>query len=207
MGIKLVILASGRGTNFAAIADAAASGNLPATIAGLVTNNATAPALGLARERGIPAFIVDSERFRVNKKLDRVAYETELSKVVARIAPDFICLAGYMLLLGETFVHAWPNRILNIHPSLLPAFKGLRAQKQALDYGCRWTGCTVHFVNEELDAGAIVLQDVVEIREGDTEETLVQRLLPIEHRTYLAALEKLCTKSYRIEGRHVRFQP
>lgn len=205
MGVKrLVCLASGRGSNFAAIADAVREGAIAqARIAGLVSNNPDAPALGLAKERGIPTRVVASRDFRSAGKLDRDRYEAELEKAVAFFAPDFVLLAGYMLFLGPRLLKAYPNRIVNIHPSLLPSFRGLHAQAQALDAGVRWAGCTVHFVNEELDGGPILAQSVVEVLDDDTEETLSARLLPIEHATYVKAVKRICEEPFEIRGNRV----
>lgn len=184
---RIVVLASGRGSNFAAIADATRSGALPGfTVAALVCNKPDAPALRLARERSIPVHVLDSKSFA-----DRAAYETELLGLLKRLSPDWICLAGYTLLLGKPLVEAWPGRILNVHPSLLPAFKGLRAQKQALDAGVAVTGCTVHLVTESLDDGPVLAQESVPVEPGDTEETLSERIRRVEHRAYVEALRKL----------------
>ena len=193
--MNLVVFASGRGSNFAAIAEAIAQGRIPhARIRALICNNPGANAIQLAAERQIPTEVVPWKTFRRNAEFDRPAYERALVAATKKYSPDLICLAGYTLLLGKTALAEWPNRMINIHPSLLPAFKGLRAQKQALDYGVKWTGCTVHFVSEDLDAGPIIAQSPIEVREGDTEETLTQRLLPIEHETYIEALKRLCSR-------------
>jgi len=194
MGLRLVVLASGRGSNFEAIADAVKKGELPnAEMVALITNRGDAPALKIAESRDIPSYIIDGKD------------EPKLIEIVEKLQPNFICLAGYMLVLGKQFLSRWPNQILNIHPSLLPSFKGLKAQKQALEYGVKWTGCTVHFVNEELDGGPVIAQNSLEILEGDTEESLTQRLLKVEHRTYVEALSKVCTRKYQIVGRRVVF--
>lgn len=197
MGVKLriVILASGRGSNFCAIADAIASHQLPnAEIIGLVSNRADAKALQEAEKRSIPKFLVEAKQFRKDHRLDRNAYEKELLKLLKSLQPELILLAGYMLVLGKEIVSAFPRRIINIHPSLLPKFRGLHAQKQALDHGETETGCTVHWVTEGLDEGEPILQARVPILPGDTEETLSERLLPIEHTTYISALKMLTKK-------------
>lgn len=205
--MNLIIFASGRGSNFAAIADAIAQGRIQnARIRALISNNPGSNALQLAAQRQIPTEVVPWKEFRTGTEFDRSAYEKALVAVAKKYAPDLICLAGYTLLVGKTILNAWPNRMINIHPSLLPAFKGLRAQKQALEYGVKWTGCTVHFVNEELDAGPIIAQSAIEVRDDDTEETLVQRLLPVEHETYIEALRKLCSRKHRIEGRRLLWE-
>jgi phosphoribosylglycinamide formyltransferase-1 len=204
--VRIVVLASGRGSNFAALADAIARGELPnAQIVGLVCNRPEAPALDLARTRKIPATVLDSKSFGKGKRFDRPAYEEALVSAVERLEPELICLAGYMLLLGKAMLEKWTSRIVNIHPSLLPSFPGLAAQKQALEYGVRWTGCTVHFVDEHLDAGPFVAQETLEILDEDTDDTLSARLLPIEHRTYVKAVRRLCNERYEIVGRRVKW--
>lgn len=202
MAIKrLVILASGRGSNFAAIADGVENEVIPnAKIVGLICNKPEAGAVKIAEERGIPAMVIPS------KDVDKETYEGQLLAYLNFLHPDFICLAGYLKLLGPEIVRAFPGQILNIHPSLLPFFKGLRAQKQALEAGMHETGCTVHFVTEELDDGPIVLQNRLEILPGDTEESLSERLLPIEHETYVSALADLCSRPFRIQDSHVLFE-
>ncbi len=199
--MKLVVLASGRGSNFAAIADAVARGAIPSTkVLALVTNKPTAGALHLARTREIPTVIVDSAAYRREGKFDRTAYEMELSRQLEALDPDYVCLAGYMLILGETFVEKWEGKLINIHPSLLPKFPGLRPQKQALDAGASKTGCTVHWVTEEVDAGPSLAKGEVPILPDDTPETLAARLLPVEHATYVRALRKLA-ESHVKQGR------
>jgi formyltetrahydrofolate-dependent phosphoribosylglycinamide formyltransferase len=200
---RLLFLASGRGSNFAAICDAIRSGEIPgAEAVGLICNK-PAPALELAKARGVPATLIEARTFRRDGKWDRAGYEVALAEAIRQHRPDFICLAGYMLLLGKSLIAEWPGKILNIHPSLLPSFKGLDAPKQALAYGVQWTGCTVHFVTEDLDAGPIVAQSAVEILPGDDEASLIQRQLPIEHRTYIQALRKVSATPFRIEGQKV----
>jgi phosphoribosylglycinamide formyltransferase-1 len=196
-------LASGVGTNFAALANAAQSEKIPhAEIVALVTNRPNAPVLKIAEELGIPRHIVPSEKYPT-----RQAYEAELVALLDKLQPDFICLAGYLMLLGNDVVSRWRHRILNIHPSLLPAFRGLKAQKQALDYGVTWTGCTVHLVTEDLDGGPIVAQAPIEILPGENEESLSQRLKAVENVTYVLGLARLCSEPYRIEGRRIVFKP
>jgi len=187
--MRLAVLASGRGSNFLAIAEAARSGRIPnCEIAGLICNKPDAPALEIAKRMNIPSFVHASSTFIQNKKLDRAAYEEGLLPLLKNLSPDYVCLAGYMLLLGRKMTDAFPNRILNIHPSLLPAFKGLHPQRQALEAKVEWTGCTVHWVNENLDDGRALKQARLKIEPGDTEESLSQRLLPLEHETYVQAL-------------------
>ncbi len=204
---RLLFLASGRGSCFRAVVEAQRRGELPRVeIVGLICNKDRAPVLGIAAELGIASSLVASSGFRTGGKPDRAGYETALAAEIRRYRPDYLCLAGYMLLLGPGLVREWAGRILNIHPSLLPSFKGLHAQRQALDYGAQWTGCTVHFVTEALDDGPIVAQGLVEVRPDDTEDSLSARLLPIEHQTYVRALERLTTRPYRLEGKRIRWE-
>jgi len=203
---RIVVLASGRGSNFAAIAKAVKDKQIPnARIVGLITNNPDAGAIDHAKSFDIPSFVVNSKKYTLEKKIQREIYEAALSEVITPLRPDLICLAGYMLILGDNFLEHWTNRILNIHPSLLPAFKGMHAQRQALESGVHFTGCTVHFVTPEVDTGPIVSQKILEIQKEDTEETLSKRLLPLEHQAYIDALEKLCSHKYRIEGARVNY--
>ncbi|MBI1861224.1 MAG: phosphoribosylglycinamide formyltransferase [Deltaproteobacteria bacterium] len=188
---RIVALASGRGSNFAAILGACLERKLSARVVGLITNKSDAPALEIAKLSKVPTTIVDEKSFRKNGRWDRAAYEVELLKAIESYQPNLICLTGYMRILGKAIVAKYPEKIVNIHPSLLPSFRGLRAQQQALDAGVKWTGCTVHFVSGELDGGRILEQSVTRIEEGDTEETLSKRLLPIEHETYVRALKRL----------------
>jgi phosphoribosylglycinamide formyltransferase 1 len=194
---RLGILLSGRGSNFGAIADNVASGSIPAEIAIVISNRPDAKGLDIARERGLPAVCIPS------KGIDRVAYDHLLIAELRRAEVDLVCLAGYMRLLSGGFISAFSGRILNIHPSLLPAFPGLDAQHQALMHGVKVTGCTVHFVDEHLDAGPIILQAVVPVLDEDTDETLAARILKEEHRIYSEALRIVIAGDYRIVGRRV----
>lgn len=204
VNFKLVALVSGRGSNFEAIARAIQTRKIPnAQMECLISNNPKAPALQKAWRLKIPARVVDSSCYHSGGRLDRQAYENEVLRVLAEFSPDFICLAGYLLVVGNTILEKWRGKIINIHPALLPSFKGLNAQHQALEYGACVTGCTVHFVTDELDGGPILVQKVLTVREDDTEESLSARLLPLEHLAYLEAVKKLCTRSYRIVGRKV----
>ena len=204
---KILVLASGRGSNFRALCEAVRSNEIPnARIVGLITNNKEAPALDIAETFKIPSAVIDSDRYRIDKKLDRAAYEKDLLITAERFSPDLVCLAGYMLLIGPELTRRYRLRMVNIHPSLLPQFKGLRAQKQALEAGATTTGCTVHLVTEELDGGPILLQKSIVILAEDTEDTLSARLLPIEHAAYVEAVAKLCSgKKMRIENNQVFF--
>jgi len=194
---RLGILISGRGSNFEAIADSVAAGAIPAEIAVVIANRPQARGLEIARERGFDAVCLPS------KGLDREVYDRMLLAELAKHGVDLVCLAGFMRLLSATFIRQYPCRILNIHPSLLPAFPGLDAQHQALEHGVRITGCTVHFVDEDLDAGPIVLQAAVPVRDDDTVDALSARILKEEHRIYSAAIGIVLSGSYRIAGRRV----
>ena len=192
------MLLSGRGSNFEALADSIAAGRLPnAEIVLVVSNREGAPGIEKARERGIPARVIPS------KGLEREAYDRQVVAALEEARTELVCLAGFMRLLSPYFVERFRGRILNIHPSLLPAFPGLEAQRQALEHGVKFAGCTVHFVDENLDAGPIVLQAVVPIRDDDTPETLAARILDEEHRIYPEAARIVLEGRYRIEGRRV----
>jgi phosphoribosylglycinamide formyltransferase-1 len=194
---RLGILISGRGSNFEAIADNVASGALSAEIAVVLSNRTDAPGLEAARRRGLPAVCIPS------KGLDREVYDRMVVEELRRRGVGIVCLAGFMRLLSAAFIRAFPNRILNIHPSLLPAFPGLDAQHQALEHGVRLAGCTVHFVDEDLDSGPILIQTAVPVLDDDTVETLSARILKQEHRIYSEALRIVIAGAYRIEGRRV----
>jgi len=194
---RLGILLSGRGSNFEAIADNVAAGTLPAEIAIVIANRPEARGLEVARLRGLPAVCIPS------KGLDRNIYDGMLVQELRKHAVDLVCLAGYMRLLSAGFIREFPGRVLNIHPSLLPSFPGLDAQHQALEHGVKVTGCTVHFVDEYLDAGPIVLQAAVPVLDGDTVETLSARILSEEHRIYSEAIRMVIGGALRIEGRRV----
>jgi phosphoribosylglycinamide formyltransferase-1 len=194
---NLGILLSGRGSNFEAIARNVLAGTLPARIALVISNRADASGLERARALGFPA------RFIPSKGKDRDAYDNELVAALHESEVNIVCLAGFMRLLGPGFVRAFPGRILNIHPALLPAFPGLEAQKQALDYGVKFTGCTVHLVDEGVDTGPILCQAVVPVLEDDTVETLSARILKEEHRIYSEAIRLMCEDRVRAVGRRV----
>jgi phosphoribosylglycinamide formyltransferase-1 len=195
---KIAVLLSGRGSNFEALADSVAAGRIPgAEIAIVISNREGAPGITRAAERGIPARVIPS------KGLEREAYDRQVAAVLAEHKVDLVCLAGYMRLLSPFFVAANRGRILNIHPSLLPAFPGLETQRQALEYGVRFSGCTVHFVDENLDAGPVILQAAVPVLDSDTPETLAARILKEEHRIYTEAVRLVLEGRYRMEGRRV----
>jgi phosphoribosylglycinamide formyltransferase-1 len=197
---RLGILISGRGSNFEAIADSVAAGALGALgveIAVVISNRAEARGLETARARGLHAVCLPS------KGLDREVYDRMVVAELRKHGVELVCLAGFMRLLSAGFIREFPNRILNIHPSLLPSFPGLDAQHQALAHGVKITGCTVHFVDEDLDAGPIVIQAPVPVRDDDTVETLAARILSEEHRIYAEAIGIVIAGKYRVEGRRV----
>lgn len=201
MGLKkrILVLASGRGSNFCTIADAVSQGEIPdVEIIGVICNKANAQVLDQARKRDIPAHLIESRNFLRAGKFDRIAYEKKLLLLILSLKPDLICLAGYMLLLGPEIIQKFPRSIVNIHPSLLPKFRGLHAQQQAIKSGDKETGCTVHWVTEGLDEGPTILQARIPILPDDTEESLSLRLLAVEHKTYIAALKLiLCNQTNR----------
>jgi len=196
---KLGVLLSGRGSNFLAIAESVAAGKIPAEIAVVVSNREAAPGVASARRQGLNAIVIPSQG-RVREE-----HDGEVMAALREHKVDLICLAGYMRLLSPEFIRAFPQRILNIHPSLLPAFPGLDAQKQALEYGAKITGCTVHFVDEHLDHGPIILQRAVPVVERDDVETLAARILKEEHVAYSEAIRRVLGGGWRVEGRRVIF--
>jgi phosphoribosylglycinamide formyltransferase-1 len=197
--MKLAVLISGRGSNFVAIAEAVRDGRIGAEIVAVISNRPEAPGLERARELGLPAFAIDHKACE-----SREAHEGAVIAVLRERGAELIALAGYMRLLSPSFVAAFRNRIVNIHPSLLPSFPGVDAQSQAVAHGVKVSGCTVHIVDENLDAGPIVLQRPVEVRTDDTAETLAARILAEEHEAYVEALTKMC-RGYRVEARRVVF--
>jgi phosphoribosylglycinamide formyltransferase-1 len=195
---NLGILLSGRGSNFVAIADSVAAGRIPnARIAVVISNRADAPGLETARQRGLHALVVSS------KGKPREGHDREVVAALMDNKVDLICLAGYMRLLSPWFVQQFPARILNIHPSLLPAFPGLEAQQQAFAYGVRVSGCTVHLVDEELDHGAIIVQKTVAVLDSDDEHTLAARILEQEHIAYTEAIKIVLERKFEIAGRRI----
>jgi phosphoribosylglycinamide formyltransferase 1 len=196
---SLGILLSGRGSNFVAIADSIDAGRIPdARIAVVVSNRADAPGIAAARQRGLTAVVIPS------KGRPRAEHEREVVAALRENKVDLVCLAGYMRLLSPWFVQQFPRRILNIHPSLLPAFPGLEAQEQAFAYGVKVSGCTVHFVDEELDHGAIILQKAVAVLDSDDEHTLAARILEQEHIAYTEAINIVMGGKYEVKGRRLR---
>jgi phosphoribosylglycinamide formyltransferase-1 len=195
---NLGILLSGRGSNFVALADGIAEGRISdARIAVVISNRADAPGQELARHRGLNAVVIPS------KGKPREEHDREVVSALLDNQVDLICLAGYMRLLSPWFVRQFPGKILNIHPSLLPAFPGLEAQQQALAYGVKVTGCTVHFVDEELDHGAIIVQKIVPVLDTDDERTLAARILEQEHIAYSEAIRIVLEGKYKIAGRRI----
>ncbi len=197
---RLGVLISGRGSNLQAIIDAIRDGTLTATVAIVISNRADAVGLQHARDAGIDARCVPTRGHA-----DRDAYDRALADALRARDVDLVCLAGFMRLIGPPLLEAFPNRILNIHPSLLPAFPGLDAQRQALDHGVRITGATVHLVDGNLDAGPIVLQSAVPVLDDDTVDTLSARILVEEHRLYPSAIQRVLDGGWTIRGR--RFMP
>jgi len=195
---RIGVLLSGRGSNFEALADSVAAGRIPdAEISIVISNREGAEGVARAQARGIPVRVIPS------KGLEREAYDRMVVAALDDGRVNLVCLAGFMRLLSPYFVAAFSNRILNIHPSLLPAFPGLEAQRQALEYGVTFSGCTVHFVDENLDAGPIVAQAVVPVRDDDTPDTLAARILAEEHRIYTEAVRLVLSGRYRVVARRV----
>lgn len=195
---RIAVLLSGRGSNFEALADSVAAGRIPnAEISLVLSNREGAPGIEKARQRGLKTCVIPS------KGLEREAYDRQVVAVLREHHVDLVCLAGYMRLLSPYFIAAFPYRILNIHPSLLPSFPGLESQRQALEYGVKFAGCSVHFVDENLDAGPIILQAVVPVSDDDTEASLSERILREEHRLYSEAVRLVLEGQYKIEGRRV----
>ena len=200
--MKLGILLSGRGSNFLAIADNLAAGKIPgAEIAVVVSNRPEAPGIEAARQRGLKALVIPS------KGKTREQHDGEVVAALKDAQVDLIVLAGYMRLLSPWFVQQFPNRVINIHPSLLPAFPGLDAQKQAFEYGVKVSGCTVHFVDEQLDHGAIIVQRTVEVLPDDDDHSLAQRILEQEHVAYSEAIRPIVAGKFEVAGRRILAKP
>jgi len=195
---RIIVLASGRGSNFQAIIDAIQDGYVPAECAALITDNPQAYAIERAQKAGIPVVVVDYKSFP-----SREIYERSLLAAMEKETPDLVVLAGYMRILGNPVVRAFPGRMVNIHPALLPSFTGLHAQRQAVEHGVKVAGCTVHFVDESLDGGPIILQRCVPVLEGDDEDMLADRILEQEHVAFPEAIRLFCEGRLRIVGRKV----
>lgn len=198
--LRLGVLASGRGSNFDALYNAAGEGRLNADLVILISDNPQAPALAKARERGMQALAVEPGAFAA-----RDLYEEHIVKHLREHKVDMVALAGYMRLVGPRFLEAYKHRMLNIHPALLPSFMGLHAQRQAVEYGVRFSGCTVHIVDQGMDTGPIILQAVVPVRPEDDEESLSLRILQEEHKIYWQALQLFAEGRVYLEGRKVVF--
>lgn len=199
---RIGVLISGRGSNMEALAEACGRGAIPARIGVVISHRAEAAGLDLARARGLATEVVVPREYA-----DRPAFERELVRRLRLHEVEWVCLAGFMRLLSGEFLAAFPERVVNIHPSLLPAFPGLDAQHQALAHGAKITGCTVHLVDSGLDSGPIVAQRAIDIAEDDTVESLSARLLAAEHEIYVLAMRRLLTEKWRIEGRCLRLGP
>jgi phosphoribosylglycinamide formyltransferase-1 len=195
---EIAVLASGRGSNFQALIDAARAGYFPAAIARLITDNPDSYAIRRAKDAGIPVSVLDFASFP-----DRAAYEAALMEEMEACDPDLFVLAGYMRILPSAIVRAFPGRILNIHPALLPSFPGLHAPRQAVEYGVKVSGCTVHFVDEGTDTGPVIIQRCVPVEEGDDEESLAARILVEEHRILAEAVRLFLEGRVRLVGRRV----
>ena len=205
--LNLGILISGRGSNMSAILKYIRARNIPINPTIVISNRPDAKGLDVAKKMNIKTAIVESKGFRG----DRTEYDNNIIKLLMqnRVTPrnGLVCLAGFMRILSPSFVLKYKNRILNIHPSLLPTFPGINAQKQALDYGVKYTGCTVHIVDEKTDTGPIVIQDIVKIDENDTELTLAAKILRKEHKIYPKAVELFAQKRIKVIGRRVQILP
>ncbi|MBC7899246.1 MAG: phosphoribosylglycinamide formyltransferase [Saprospiraceae bacterium] len=194
--MNIGILISGRGSNMIAIADAVESGEIGGSeVAVVISDKSDAAGLGKARERGIKTSVIE------RNGRTREEHDAEIIAELRKNEVELVCLAGYMRLLSAGFIRSYPNRIVNIHPSLLPSFRGLDAQKQAIEYGVKVSGCTVHFVDEDLDNGAIILQRTVEVLDDDTAETLSARILEQEHAAYVEAVRRIAARDLWINGR------
>lgn len=200
--VNLGVLASGRGSNLQAIMDAIAEGRLDARVKVVVSDREEAMALERARKAGIPAFYVNPRAYHSKEE-----YEKEILRLLQKHEVELVILAGYMRLVGKVLLTAYPNRIMNIHPALLPAFPGTHGQRDAVEYGVRFSGCTVHFVDEGMDTGPIILQAVVPVEQDDTEETLAARILKEEHRIYPEAIQLFAEGRLEVRGRKVYIKP
>jgi phosphoribosylglycinamide formyltransferase 1 len=196
---RIAVLASGRGSNFQAVIDAIAAGSIPADCVALITDNPEAYAIERAEKAGVPVRVVAYRSFP-----SREAYEQALLVAMQESAADLYVLAGYMRILGSEVVRAFPGKMVNIHPALLPSFTGLHAQRQAVLHGVKVAGCTVHFVDESLDGGPIILQRCVPVLDGDDEDTLADRILAQEHQCFPEAIRLFCEDRLEIAGRNVR---
>lgn len=195
MNKKILIFASGRGSNAEAIWNACAEGTVKGSVVGVICDHAEAQVLDRAKRWGVPFRVIEKKDYA-----DKAAFDEALLRAAESFAPDLICLTGYMRICGENLIEAFPNRILNIHPALLPSFRGLHAQRQAIEAGVKVAGCTVHFVGTGLDDGPIITQVAVPVYDGDTEDTLADRILREEHPAYVRAVKAFCDDSLHIKG-------
>ena len=198
---RIAVLASGRGSNFQAVIDAIQEGKIPATCAGLITDNPNAYAIERAKKAKIPVTVIDFASF-----LSREMYERALLSAMQQVNADLFVLAGYMRIVGADIVRSFPGKMMNIHPALLPSFPGLHAQRQAVHHGVKVSGCTVHFVDESLDCGPIILQRCVSVLENDDEDSLAERILHHEHECYPEAIQLFCEGQLEIVGSKVRIR-
>ena len=198
---RIAVLASGRGSNFQAVIDAIQEGKIPATCAALITDNPKAYAIERAKQAKIPVTVIDFASFPSRDK-----YERALLFAMQQVNADLFVLAGYMRIVGAGIVRSFPGKMMNIHPALLPAFPGLHAQRQAVDHGVKVSGCTVHFVDESLDGGPIILQRCVRVLENDDEDSVAERILHHEHECYPEAVKLFCEERLEIVGRRVRIR-
>jgi phosphoribosylglycinamide formyltransferase-1 len=196
---RVAVLASGRGSNFQAVIEAIHREQIPATCVALITDNPKAFAIKRAEDAGIPVEIIDYSSFP-----SREMYEQALLDAMQKVNADLFVLAGYMRILSDGIVRSFPGKMMNIHPALLPGFPGLHAQQQALNYGVKVSGCTVHFVDESLDCGPVILQSCVPVLDGDDEDSLAERILSHEHQCLPEAIRLFCEGKLRIDGRIVR---
>ena len=195
---RILIFASGRGSNAEAIHEACENGTVCGTVVGVICDHHDAQVLQRAARWGVPSVVIEKKDYP-----DKVAFDGAILEAAQSFAPDLICLAGYMRICGEDLVHAFPNRIINIHPALLPSFRGLHAQRQAVEAGVKVAGCTVHFVGTGLDDGPIITQTAVPIYDDDTEETLSARILEQEHPAYVRTVKAFCDDALHVEGHKV----
>ncbi|MFB0561970.1 MAG: phosphoribosylglycinamide formyltransferase [Candidatus Lokiarchaeia archaeon] len=205
--MNIAVLVSGKGTNLQAIIDAVESGYIKADISVVISSRKNATALQRARDHGIEAIFIDPQDFwkdKEHKEEKRVEYDKKIIAELEKRNVDLVLLAGYMMMLSPYFVNKYKNRIMNIHPALLPSFKGVNAQKQALEYGVKYTGATVHFIDAEMDHGPIIIQDIVPVYDDDTEETLSNRILEKEHKIYVEAVKLFVEGKLKVDGRRVK---
>lgn len=199
---RIAVLASGRGSNFQALLDSIAAGNINGRCVVLITDNKDAFAIERANKAGVPVVIHNFKDYPT-----KAAYETDLLASMNKADADLVVCAGYMRIIGPEIARAFKGKLMNIHPALLPAFPGLHAQKQAVDYGVKIAGCTIHFMDEGLDSGPIIVQKAVPVLEGDTEDTLADRILEQEHIAYSEAIALFCDDRLKVDGRLVRILP